>query len=313
MLSLPSRRPGHGATRYHRRGDQLVCLLDSGIGNRILHLASSMRVAEKEGRELLAYWNTSGIGCSAEQVFEPIDGVRFQSPSRLPWRDRHLQSGSWLHVEPGEVATEHRSHYPGATSAEFCLGIPARGFKRFYRLEWVSDSLKASYLPFFARICFHPDILAEAEAALQPTWQDVECGVHVRAGADFIHKLQRSNLAHHLEPQALTHTIRQCLRPYPRKRIYLATDTPGYQEQLSQTFGKRVLYHRERTYNRGSKGDLYAALTDMVLLSRCPRLLLSISSFGASAWWLGGCKPAIRLDGPRTAPQEASGKTPPDA
>jgi hypothetical protein len=99
-------------------------------------------------------------------------------------------------------------------------------------------------------------------------------------------------------PERVFHLLEGELVRNPEARIFLATDCAAFQQEMEKRFPAALLDRPPPSFSRGTDRDAREAATDMASLSRCGKLVLTVSSFGASAWWLGGCPPAVRLDRP---------------
>lgn len=288
--SLEPKRP---MRLFHTRGDNLYCVLRMGLGNRIHHLAASMRIAEHLGLGLRAYWETESMGASWREILRPIPGVTLVD---LRWHHRTAQGllpGAWLWLEGNEVPDASKSSYPDPEIPGYVMGVKRPGFQFYSAPSWVSEHLKSCYRPYFDRIRFVDTVEDEVSAYLKSIG-DIGLGIHLR-GTDMLPKISKAKLDSTHDILRISKFVSQEVEDL-EGCVFLATDEPMYVQALNEVLGDRLCTRFQSGPARGERGDAHNAAVDMGILARSNRLHLSISSFGASAWWLGDCPPAIRYE-----------------
>jgi len=279
--------------------DQLHCVLDKGIGNRVIHLVSAMRVAENNGLALHAWWINQGIGATYDQCFKPIEGVAIQSVENkkaLPSDLQDLQPGSWLWFLPEEIEPEHSSAYPDRKIWGRVLGVPRMGYKFFVQLTWITPALQKLYQPFFQQIRFQDAVLSQIHSGWGGVDPSSVIGVHIRFAPDMKKKLMKGGLAELTSLEVVLPILEKYINSCGKSNVFVATDIPEVLSRVEDPLGSRLITQRKREHGRGELKNIISALVDLGMLSQCSRLFLTCSSFGLTAWWLGGCVDALRLD-----------------
>jgi hypothetical protein len=290
---------GEGREMFSRKGVYLDFVIDMGLGNRIIHLASAMRISEEKGFKLRGWWLTEGMGANFDEIFELLPGVEItsvQGYNHLPRRLRKLRTGSWLWYKQGEVPEEKSSSYPDPLIGGLMLGTPKPGFKYYMQLDWITPNLQSIYIPYFKRIQFLPEHNTRIDEIYKNIQNSNVLGVHIRNAHDMRRKLEKGGILKSLSLENVLGNVQALIKDRQFTKIYLATDCSEYAQILSDHLGDIVISDSGRKYTRGSPDDVWSAVTDLGVLSKCNMLLLSYSSFGVSAWWLGGCPDVLRLD-----------------
>jgi hypothetical protein len=100
----------------------------------------------------------------------------------------------------------------------------------------------------------------------------------------------------------------------PESKIFLCTDNANISDHFKKMYGDRIIQYPQNLYttpNKAESGHNYDtsdnvnALTDMLLLSKCHKIIGTFgSSFTECAWWFSGCKAEMVIPIPNNVPQD---------
>lgn len=171
----------------------------------------------------------------------------------------------------------------------------AHGFKVYEPFHWITPSLQNLYLPYFNRIRFRTEHHARTDAVFQGLDEEPLVGIHIRCADDMMKKISKVGMEAPLSATNVAAQARAMMDENKRGNVFLATDRESFTQEMSEQLGSQMITHPKRFYSRGSSEDIFTAIEDMIMLSRCSNLVLSYSSFGQCSWWMGQCPPAVRL------------------
>jgi len=245
-------------------------------------MASAIALARAAGQPLLVYWlKNRYLNGSFYQLFEPIDDVRvvdietswarsLLSPISLRYRLRTVREPIDLFLGNAQIE-EYREAgtdlVPLVARAEHTVIIT------YYRFLAGADTLED----------FRPrkDIVAEVDDASARLGTGGLIGVHIR-GTDNAEALERSPVAAFME------RLQSEVERDAGARFLLATDDPAIEYAVKERFSDRVVV-RPKVFARVKAAGVRDALVDLLLLSRCRRILGSHwSSFSETAAEIGG-------------------------
>jgi hypothetical protein len=97
-------------------------------------------------------------------------------------------------------------------------------------------------------------------------------------------------------------------------KIFLCTDNANIAEYFIGKYGDRIIQYPQNRYINPHMAeschnydaiDNMNAFIDMLLLSKCPKIIGTFgSTFTECAWWLSGCKSEVIIPMPDNVPQE---------
>lgn len=275
---------------------RLVCVLRSGIGNRLVHLASAMRIAESLDRPLRAFWPRSGVGADYHQLFEPLAHHEVISVDREPRAASLLAGGSWLWVRADEAGDDYRKPYPDQDIGGYTIGVHRPGFKLLSDVFDIGDALRDTYVEYFKRLTPVVELRQALARRRTEIMQGVVMGGHLRRG-DMLHKLRKAGLEHLASAEGFLAIFGAVLDADPSARIFLATNCAESRDRILRAMPEHVVTSHNDNPERDATSRAKSAVLDIFSLAACPRLLLSIGTFGQCAWWFGGCPPVRRVAG----------------
>lgn len=301
------------------------CLIASprgGLCNRLLALASSMRVAERSGRSLLLDWvPDAACGARFEQIFLPdipsataedlAGAERIRHRRTTFWGDRAVDASGG----PDKLAVESYTFFfdsaereavrrEGPGVSEFLVvrrlvryweGLrPAPpvsdAVDPFARRYAASDRPFPAYRwlsPYLNRLRPVPEVVAAVEAFARRHALDGRIGVHVRRGD------QRRAIKVSTDDKFLRR-MTGLTREDPAVRFFLCTDSESTRRFLLDSHcadedAGGMVCRPAASYDRSASVAIVDALIDLLLLSRCKTILGSFgSTFSVVAALLGG-------------------------
>jgi hypothetical protein len=258
----------------------LLAACSSGLCNRMLGIAGSLRMAELTNREFLLYWPANDhAGCAFEHLFTN----QFRM---FRERDMHYLLATNVTVRVYNAWKTKTPHYTdmatdGDPDAEIVLVKPW-SYPKFSH-EFFDEALRRVARPYLRSLQPKPGLLAEANTFPLPK----PCvGVHVRR-ADKSEEFARS------KDEDFCRIIEALLERHPALRFFLATDDPGTETKFRRLFRDRVVVFPKHGRGRREPRGMEEALIDLLLLSRTRAILGNhFSSYTHAAGALEG-KPVV--------------------
>jgi len=251
-------------TRY------LYATCSSGLCNRLLMLAGSIRVAELTQRRLVLDWPAnSQVGCTFDTLF--LNEFRMFNEEHLV---RLLRTDECVKVYN---AVKIKPHYnricaDGDPEADIVL-VKAWGPPMLDTETW-NRQFTRDLQPFLRQLLPHPEFLARADEHPLPA----RClGVHIRRGDNQPEFSESKDEYFQILMDAV---IAAC----PDVTFFLATSDQDTESRFRRRFGDRVISF-PKTCSGRHQAAIEEALVDLILLSRTRAVLgnyFSSYSFAAS-------------------------------
>ncbi len=231
---------------------QILQKLDGGLGNRIRPMLSGLFMSHKLNIPIAFRWAISpGCSCPVDLLFEP----------RVKWADFE---GPCLDYRTDRQESDAAFERALCTEQILKLKSPVffEAFHRLYPKEakiWIAANLDRYFVP-------KADLMKIITSFAEKYAVGEALGVHVRQGD----KVGRVGDLPTLE--VYFNLIEQILPD--NSRIFLATDdgrstAESYVlQKFSRRYGKKLIYRRKASVDRGVKGS-QDALVDLWLLRRC--------------------------------------------
>jgi hypothetical protein len=251
-------------TRY------LYATCSSGLCNRLLMLAGSMRVAELTERHLIVDWPVnSQVGCSFDALFENrFRMFNEEHLARLLRTDECVKIYNAVKIKPHY----NRISSDGDPEADIVL-IKAWGPPMLDTETW-DRKFSRDLQPYLRQLNVRPEFLARADEYPLPP----RClGVHIRRGDKQPEFFESSD--EHFEI-LMDSVIAAC----PDVSFFLATAVEETETRFRRRFGDRVISFPKTCTGR-HQAAIEEALIDLLLLSRTRAVLgnyFSSYSFAAS-------------------------------
>jgi hypothetical protein len=235
----------------------------SGLSNRMLNLAGSLRIARALGRDFVLHWpRTSNLDCPFEALFTN----RFETLG--PEHVAHLLDTevrvTVYESDPGGVV--NRAHYRSIDPKDDSHVLVVKGWNGpTFRRE------KGERAGALAQPCLRelvPTAEIRAEVAQVPDLEQA-IGVHVRRG-DTAHAFAGSR------DEDYVTILAKVLARRPDARFYLATDDEASERTFTQAFPRAVFTAPKSAYGwpaRRSVEGMRTAVADLYRLARTRAVL----------------------------------------
>lgn len=279
-----------------------------GLGNRLKSWVSAMRL----GDDVRVLWPVAeNMPACFEDLFENECAVEALPPGAvehkswrlavLPEDEPHLPAGfttvgsaappavralgkAWWRLTGRRTDRYRYMVFPKQHSKR-----AARADGRHIDLEYerIPAYFRSVYAPLFARIRAHGAIAGAADAWARAHLGPDVIGVQVRTWRDSARRYRKYHLP------AMQRLRRLVQAAAPDARFFVVSDSDDAPAALAAEVGaERVLSYPRRTPRAESWHSVEGMredLIDMLVLARTQRMLLSyMSTFGETAWWLGG-------------------------
>ena len=264
---------------------ELFATCSSGLCNRLLLLAGSLRIAALTGRKLSLYWPVNhALGCEFEKLFTNT----FPSISH---DHLHLILDTGLTIKVYNAwryngPTFRKLAADGDTDANIVI------IKGWSYPMLASDSFSPELEQELCRLLRSLVPIPEIQAAVDafPLWPAGFVGVHIRRGDNF-ENFTRSR------DQDFMAIMRGVVARRPEVKFFLATDVKSTEERFQEAFGDRLVCYPKSGAARHEERGGQEALIDLLLLSRAAAILGNVdSSYSSTAARLGGKPLALAND-----------------
>lgn len=246
----------------------------SGIGNRLKNLVSALRQAHYEDDGVFSY-----LGMSEYITFNQF-------------------SKSFISDIVKELMTHKLELLPQDKFRKVLIkNVPIIYFNPHntkvlineidFQYNNIHEETIQEWLKYWKLILFQPLLLSKVEELVN-TYDIKNCiGVHVRSWSD--NEWRNQNI------YSFEKFVNE-MEKYPNNKFFLACDSDTEIKKYKDKFGDRIItidFSGER-HSKLNNEAYYYAFIDMLLLSKCNKLIVSyLSTFSECAWWLGDCKAEV--------------------
>ena len=255
---------------------RLMATCSSGMCNRLLVIAGSLRLAEKTGRQFSLYWpENDQLACPFDRLFtNPFAMVREPELHLLLRTEFTVKFyNAWRNGHPlyTEIAPDGDPHADIVVIKAWC-------FPQF-AAEACDRTLELDMRAHLLTLQPAAEILAEADSFALP---GQVMGVHIRRG-DHLEEFGESRDEHFMSIMDALAQIRSELC------FFLATDDRATEERFQRRYGDRLLTFRKQGGGRHDIRGGQEALIDLLLLSRTMAIVGNVrSTFSLTAAKWGG-------------------------
>jgi hypothetical protein len=257
---------------------------NSGIGNRLKNIVTALRRAERKGDGLLINFPhqdffTVDYQPNPETIKQEIEICTTWS---LELFEDEITRGFLKEPKVLKIYHDYDTTFELTNSIDF-------------HFNNISTYLVEDLKKHFKRIEFASIVTDTVEAyVLKHDLSDV-VGVHIRSWSD--------DAGRHARLHDLS-LFTQIMKDLPGERFFVATDSLRVLKELAAQFPNRIIASprpEERHISKNlSLQAMFASLADMLLLSRCRRIVGTYSStFTEVAWWLGGAQSVVAIPIPK--------------
>lgn len=281
----------------NKPNDKLYIDAQHGLGNRLRAIASGAAIAEATDRELVIVWEPDHhCECRFSDLFEYEGKVIEKS-----FIKEAIRNGSLIY---NYMEIEENSNKDELIKIEANKDVYVRSayVLNSEYTNWTNENIFLQNLiptkqvldliePFNVSNCIGAHVRMEAGKGLDHnTYDSVENWTE--DGHEQLHFWrEKSHYSHFIK------RIDQLFKENPNSRLFLATDLPETYQVFENCYGDKLSYLKRNVYDR-SKEQIIYALADVILLSKCERLLGSTwSSFSELAMRLSKTYSKIEMSG----------------
>lgn len=246
----------------------------SGIGNRLKNLVSALRQAHYENDGV-----TSHLGMQEFLNFNQYSKT-FQINVKKELMTHKLEL-----LPNDEFKNKLKKNVPIIYHNPHNTQIEIN--KLDFQYNNIDDEMIVEWLKYWELIVFNNSILHDVDLINQHYNIEDCIGVHVRSWSD--NEWRNQNI-YSFEKFVVE------MEKFEGKKFFLACDSDTEIKKFKNYFGDRIItidFSGER-HSKLNDNAYYYAFLDMLLLSKCKKLIVSyLSTFSECAWWLGKCNAEV--------------------
>jgi hypothetical protein len=257
-----------------------------GLSNRIKCLISSMKLAEITKRELILYWpKDPSCNCNFSDLFD--NDIKEISRKEI---------AEIIKSKRCEIYLENLHNFKGKKRFVINFSTKIIGFRKkdlhlmFYNIP---KDIIIEITNYLSKLKIKKDILKIVEEFSKKNFTKKMVGVHIRKG-DF--QTVKSKVGLVSSEDKFIEEIGKEIKLSPRARLLLATEDKETENKFKRIFSNKIISYPKKTKKREEEGSVKEALIELLLLSKCRLILGNFgSTFTEMAWFLGDCKPKVRI------------------
>lgn len=285
----------------NRASYPIVSITNSGIGNRLKSLLSTMRLTD----DFYIYWPKNRCsGANFSDLFENDIEV-FKLPFLDNWfykNTRLFFAETWFGPNLVLRDEDHISRGFGVELYDSKKGRSAMindGTSIDFQYERIPKSVQQSYLEKVNSLVPVEYVRREVEEFSGRMFDADTVGVQIRTWKD---EVRRQSM---FSEDSLTSVLNEL----EGKNFFLSSDDQAVIDRLIARYPGRCFFYNKRVshYEPGSSDASSVAfaqdcLIDMFLLGQTNLIVGShLSTFSECAWWFGRCKPKVKIIEPNIA------------
>lgn len=267
-----------------------------GLGNRLRAIGSAAAIAEKSGRELVIVWQSDHhCECEFSDLFDYSGEIITQS--FVNDANKYMDVYNYMEIEQGackdklvEISGDKHLYLRAA----YTFNSPLSDWdseNEFIKSLTPSKQVLSLIAPFNVDGYIAAHIRMEAGAGLDHNTYDSVAN-WTQEGHDELHFWR--DKSHY---SAFIKRIDQLIDNDTNLKLFVATDLQETYDIFQKYYGDRLVYLKRDVFDR-SKEQIIYALADVLLLSKCSKLLGSTwSSFSEAAMRLSDTYSEIEMSG----------------
>ena len=267
-----------------------------GLGNRLRAIGSAAAIAEKTGRELVIVWEADHhCECEFADLFDYKGTVL--NKAFVSEASKYMDVFNYMEIEAGAqkdkfIEVDKDKHL--YLRAAYTFNSPLSDWEtenRFIKALTPSKQVMEFIKPYNVDGYVAAHIRMEAGAGLDHnTYDSVENWT--QEGHDQLHFWREKS--HY---SAFIKRLDKLIEEDRNLKIFVATDLQETYDVFEKYYGERLVYLKRDVFDR-SKEQIVYALADVLLLSKCKKLLGSTwSSFSEAAMRLSNTYSEIEMSG----------------
>lgn len=245
-----------------------------GLCNRLRVLVSALIQAELMGRPChLLWWPRMSCNCRFDDLFEPTPVLRV-----VPyWYIRVTKYfglspfANSINVSNGQIITQD-----SLAAMNYMVDTHAlEKYSVLYFKDCYSDFMPYDMSPnvYSQKVTQYLQLLLPKRSIAKRllSLPSTAIGVHIRRGDNRVSS-EMSRVDDFITE------MKRCVKQQPDIVFFVATDDPAVEVELKRVFAAKIITFPKSSYARSNKIAIQEALIDLLLLSRCKRILGSYYS-----------------------------------
>jgi len=259
---------------------------EGGLSCRINCLVSAMKFAEKTGRKLIIYWpKNHWCNCTLSDLFE-------NNFKEIYGRDlkKIIKSKDYKIYIQDLKNFNDKKKFILINSSKF-MGFSKENIQ--LKFKNIPKNIQKDILNYLGKLKINKKIQRNVDGFYNKFFKGDVIGIHLRKG-DF--KLIANNVGNVSSDEKFIEEIEKEIKINPKIKFLLATEDKETEEKFKKIFDKKIIVYPKKTKKRNEEGAVEEALIELLLLSKCKKISGSFgSTFTEMAWWIGECKPEIKI------------------
>jgi hypothetical protein len=273
---------------------KLICLpLFNGICNRLIPIASALRLAKKTGRKVMVFWTDNpgrslltyhGQSTNFEDIFEPIENMEFLSMVQI---NEYLDTSDHYdcHVlVPFPIVNTNTDKHIFVVYCVNTIFSKDDEINQQYVLKdigkFIEDSVFMEMKSVLRELCPVTHLKNEIDKIYETKMKGrIMVGLHIR-------RTDGSFKEKDWKKTDQTLLLRARSWAHEGYVFFLATDSPRHEHDFKMALGNSLITYEPRFNKFGNdRNNVLAAVVDLYLLSKCDRAIIGTveSSFSLTA------------------------------
>ena len=259
--------------------EYIIALARGGLCNRIKCLISAQRLAKRDSRKVLLFWEPDrDCGCCFSDLFEnQITEINREEFLKLSQDKAYQICDTWrlLPLPQENVGRNFSRAY-----------VSEEGNNIDFEYVRIPLNTRADILRYLKRLVPKKHITEKVDEFYKK-FDDNTISVNIRSW--------------HGEKRSVFFNVKNLYKVMNKEKtgnFFVVCDSPEILEQINKRYGGRALIYSRRTFpgDRKSPEGIQDALIELLLLARNKSLKASyLSTFSEMAWWLGGCQAGVEI------------------
>jgi len=257
-----------------------------GLSCRIDCLVSSIKIAEKTGRKLILYWpKNPPCNCHFSDLF-----ANYIKEIQRKDLEKIIKSRNY------DIYRENLNGFDNKKKFIFISSSRLIGFSKEnlqLKFEKIPKTFREDISNYIKKLKIRQDILKIVNNFSKKTFSKNVVGIHIRKG-DF--KTIKNNVGAVSADEKYMEEINRIIQKDKNIKFFLATEDKETEKKFKAIYGNKMITYNKITRYREEEGAVEEALIELILLSKCKLILGNFgSTFTEMAWFLGECKPEMKI------------------
>jgi hypothetical protein len=261
----------------------------AGIGNKLKSLVTCLRMSDLYNDQVYVQFEHHNL-LSIEQPNRPAQPKIITRMDGSATSVTGIKTGAWqLDLMPQDLlepVLKQPKSFVLIRAKDSYSGLSPDFID--FQFDNISDHIIQAVLPYWNQIKYNTEILNEVDE-ICGTWN-----IHNRVGVHIRSQYENS------KKSECVYDFEMFVKSMSKESddFFVTSDLNSISRDLQTIFGDRIMY-RDFPYEKHTvynKNGWRNALIDLLLLSRCKKIIGSYqSTFTEVAWWINGCKSIVEI------------------